>query len=468
MSEHTSIFRRTLPVSREEAFAWHERPGALERLTPPWETVEVVERSGGIRDGGRVTLKIHRGPLDFTWTLRHLDYREGEQFVDEQVSGPFAHYRHEHRFLDGEEPGSCIMEDEVTWDVPLGAAGDFVAGGRVERDFRRLFHFRHDRLEADLALHARHASRPRLTVAITGASGLVGTALSALLTTGGHTVIPVTRSRSRAQASGGIWWDPTGGEIDAERLKGVDAVVHLAGEPIQAMRWTAEKKKAIRDSRVEGTALLARTVAQLPGGPKALVMASAVGYYGGRGEEILDESSDRGRGFLADTVEAWEGAARRAEGAGIRVAKVRFGLILSTAGGALPKMLWAFRSGLAGRIGNGRQYVPWVDLDDASGILFHALMNRDVSGVLNGTAPNPVTNATFTDILGRVLNRPTVVPVPSLAVKGMLGEMGEELLLKGQRARPVRTLRSGYDFRFTDLETSLRHQLGREDATGTD
>lgn len=461
--KHTSTFRTPLPVTRQEAFDWHERAGAFERLTPPWEEVRVVERSGGIRDGGRVVLKVRRGPVDFTWELRHLDYVSGRRFVDEQVSGPFAHYRHEHRFLDGDGPETSVMEDEVTWNVPLGSAGEILGSGMVARDMERLFRFRHQRLASDLAIHARYHDRPRRTVAITGAGGLMGAALSALLTTGGHRVIPLTRNRGRADAGEAIFWDPERGEVDADSLRGVDVLVHLAGEPINAVRWTAEKKRAIRDSRVKGTELLARTVAQLPGGPEAMVMASAVGFYGGRGEESLDETSPAGDGFLAETTQAWEAATRRAEGAGIRVSKIRFGLVLSTAGGALPKMLWAFKAGLAGRIGSGRQYVPWIDLDDAVGILFHAIMEPGVRGVLNGTAPNPVTNASFTDVLGRILHRPTVIPVPSLAVKGMLGEMGEELLLKGQRARPVRTLEAGYRFRFENLEDSLRHQLGRED-----
>lgn len=458
---HSSVFRTPLPVSAAEAFAWHERPGAFQRLTPPWQDVEVLEHTGGIRDGARVVLKVKKGPLSFRWELRHVDYREGEQFVDEQVSGPFAAYRHEHRFLSGDAPDTSVMEDDLSWDVPLGAAGDFIGGGPVERDLERLFHFRHRRLVDDLALHARFSGAPRKRVAITGAGGLMGSSLSAVLTTGGHEVVPMTRSRRRAEAQGGIYWNPATEEIDAEGLKGVDVVVHLAGEPITAVRWTEEKKRAIRESRVKGTALLGRTLAQLPGGPEALVMASAVGFYGGRKDEWVDEGSAKGRGFLADVVEAWEGAAKRCEGAGIRVAKVRFGLVLSTAGGALPKMLWAFKSGLAGRIGSGRQYVPWIDVDDAVGILFSAVMDGGMKGVFNGTAPNPVTNATFTDILGRILHRPTLVPVPSLMVKTMLGEMGDELLLQGQRVRPGRTLESGYGYRFTDLEDSLRHQLGR-------
>jgi uncharacterized protein (TIGR01777 family) len=453
----------TLPVPPAEAFAWHARPGAFERLTPPWEDVEVVSRSGGIRDGAEVHLKVRKGPVALDWHLRHVDYVAGEQFVDEQVSGPFESYRHVHRFLPGKESGTTLLEDELTWDVPLGAAGELVGGSRVQRDLDRTFRFRHTRVRHDLALHARYRSVPRKRVAITGASGLVGSALTHLLTTSGHEVVPMVRNRGAAEAGRGIYWSVEEGVVDEEGLQGVDALVHLAGEPINAVRWTADKKKAIRDSRVEGTRLLSRTVAQLPGGPEAMICASAVGYYGNRKDEIVTEETGRGKGFLAETVEAWEAASRRAEGAGIRVARIRFGLVLSPDGGALPKMLWAFKSGLAGRIGSGRQYVPWIDLDDVAGLLYHAVMSPGVEGVLNGTAPNPVTNATFTDILGRILHRPTVLPVPALAVRAALGEMGDELLLQGQRARPVRTEASGYEFRFRDLEESLRHQLGRHE-----
>ena len=187
-----------------------------------------------------------------------------------------------------------------------------------------------------------------------------------------------------------------------------------------------------------------------------------MGFYGGRKDEIITEASGRGKGFLADVCVDWEAATQRAEGAGVRVVKIRNGLVLSPAGGALPVMLTAFKSGLAGRVGNGRQYVPWIDLDDCVGIFYHALMNETARGIWNGTAPNPVTNATFTDVLGRILRRPTVVPVPSLAVRAMLGEMGDELLLQGQRARPEAVMKAGYTFRYEGLEDSLRHQLGRE------
>ncbi len=456
---NVSRFTTELPVDRVTAFSWHERDGAFERLTPPWEDVRVLAREGGIRDG-RVTLEIARGPVKLTWRLRHEDFRPDEQFVDVQEDGPFEHWRHIHRFEDA-PGGRSVLRDEIEWEPPLGVAGDRFAVPIVEKDLDRMFRFRHTRLAQDLEAHARFADRPRLRVAISGGSGMVGRTLGYFLTTGGHTVVPLVRDEAAARDGAGILFDIGGGRIDEDALRQVDAVVHLAGEPIQALRWTDEKKRAIRDSRVKGTELISRTMAQLHDGPDTLVCASAVGFYGGRGDAVVNEETSKGRGFLADTVEAWEGATRRAKGAGIRVVHVRLGLVLSPSGGALPRMLWAFKSGLAGRIGTGRQYVPWIDLDDATGIFHHALMEPSVRGVVLGTAPHPVTNATFTDVLGRILNRPTVIPVPSLAVRAALGQMGVELLLRGQRARPERTLESGYVYRFEGLEDSLRHQLGR-------
>lgn len=456
----TFTFRSTLPHDVATVFAWHTRPGALPRLTPPWEDVELLSTTGGIQDGDRVRLSMKRGPVDLTWEVEHRDYRENEQFVDVQVKGPFQKWVHTHRFLPADD-GGTVMEDVVEWEPPLGSAAELFAKPLVEKEMRRAFAFRHRRLAHDLEQHARFADAPRRTVAITGASGLIGSALAALLTTGGHRVVKLVRHRDQV-GDDAVHWNVREGEIDTEGLRerGVDSVVHLAGEPIAGIRWTDQKKKAIRDSRVEGTKLVAGAVAGLHD-VKTLVMASAVGFYGGRGDEILTEESTPGTGFLAEVCREWEAAAQRAEGAGVRTVKVRNGLVLSGAGGALPVMLPPFRAGLGGRLGSGKQFMPWIDLDDCVGIFHHALMDGGVRGVLNGTAPNPVTNATFTDAVGRVLNRPTILPVPSIALKLALGEMGKELLLKGQRARPEAVLRAGYRYRFDGVEESLRHQLGR-------
>jgi uncharacterized protein (TIGR01777 family) len=458
--------RSTLPHPPEEVFAWHERPGAFERLTPPWADVQVLEREGGIRDGARVLLRVRKGPVDVKWELRHRDYEENRLFRDEQVRGPLRKWVHSHRFEpDGE--GGTLLVDEVEWEPPLGSAGDLFAKPAVDYELKRLFAFRHRRLANDLALHGRFADRPRMAVAVSGATGLIGSHLRHFLTTGGHRVLPLVRAESR-KGEEGIRWSWRDGEVDRAALEKTDAVVHLAGEPVIGLRWTDEKKREIWDSRVKGTELLARTMAELHSGPGTLVSASGMHYYGSRGDEILTEDSSRGKGFLADVCRAWEEATSRADRSGVRVVRIRTGFVLSAEGGALGTMLLPFKLGLGGRLGSGKHFVPWIDLDDEIGAIHHALMTPDLRGPVNACAPNPVPQATFSDALGRVLSRPTVIPVPALAVKTLFGEMGRELLLEGQRARPARLTASGYDFLFQGVEESLRFQLGRfgSDADG--
>ncbi len=451
--------RSRLPYSPEEVFEWHMRPGALERLTPPWTEVRVKERSGAIHDGGKVVLAIKQGPTELTWVVRHTDFEEGRLFRDEQVSGPFQRWVHSHRFLPSDD-GGCIMEDEVEWEPPLGAAGQMVAGGFIRKELQRLFHFRHARLRHDLDLHARYAADGPITVAVTGSGGLIGRNLTHLLKTGGHTVIPIPRRPSGDDP----WWDPDKGDFhNADGLEGIDGVVHLAGEPIIGLRWTEEKKTRILESRRKGTELLSRTLARLSRKPTVLVSASGVDFYGDRGATVITEESAPGKGFLARVCRQWEDATAPATRAGIRVVLLRTGMVLTTEGGALGTMLLPFKLGIGGRLGSGRQYVSWIDLDDEVGLIYHALATPSVRGPLNGTAPGPVSNSTFTDTLGRVLGRPTLIPLPSLGVKALFGEMGKVLLLDGARVVPQKAEKTGFEFRYPSLEESLRFQLGREE-----
>jgi uncharacterized protein len=453
--KHQSV----VPAPPEEVFAWHERPGALERLTPPWVDVRVLERDGGIQDGGRVVLEVRKGPVHVTGEIRHHGYVRGKEFHDEQVRGPLAVFRHVHRF-EPTPDGGCLVQDEVEWEPPMRPTVELFTKPVIERELARLFRFRHERLRNDLDLHARYASRPRLKVAVSGATGFIGGSLRHFLTSGGHEVVPMVRS-GKAVKGDAITWSWRRGEIDRAALERTNAVVHLAGEPILGLRWTEDKKREILDSRVKGTELIARTMAELHGGPSTLVNASGVGYYGNRGDEVVTEDSSPGRGFLAEVVKAWEEATKRADRSGVRVVRARTGFVLSPSGGALGNLLLPFQLGLGGRIGSGRQYLPWIDLDDEIGILYHALMSENLRGPLNLTAPRPVPQATFATVMGRILGRPTVLPVPGLAVKALLGQMGEETLLEGQRARPARVEQSGYRFLYEELEESLRHQLGK-------
>jgi uncharacterized protein len=296
-----------------------------------------------------------------------------------------------------------------------------------------------------------------MNVLVTGASGFVGSALVPALTTGGHSVRRLVR---RVPAGADEYrWDPSAGDVEPAALEGLDAVVHLAGETV-AGRWTDDKKERILRSRVNGTRTLSEALAGLEGRPRVLVTASAIGYYGDRGDEQLTEQSSSGDGFLAEVVREWEAASGPAEQAGIRVVRLRFGIVLSPAGGALKTMLTPFRLGVAGRLGSGRQWMSWISIDDVVGAIQHALVTDELAGVANTVAPNPVTNAEFTKTLGRVLGRPTLLPVPGAALRLALGEFSQEAL-SSTRVVPRRLLESGYEFRHPDLEQALRHVLGR-------
>lgn len=291
--------------------------------------------------------------------------------------------------------------------------------------------------------------------AVTGATGLIGSALVAALRGEGRRVCRVVRGEAGGDD---IRWDPAAGRIDVAALRGVAAVVHLAAENV-GERWNAEKKRRIRESRVQGTQLLARALAELETPPRVLVTASAVGIYGDRGDEALDERSATGEGFLAEVGREWEAAAEPAERAGIRVVQLRFGVVLAREGGALGRLLPPFRLGAGGRLGGGDQWMSWVSREDAVRAIRFALDTEALAGPVNVTAPEPVTNAEFTRVLGRVLGRPTLFPVPAAALQLAFGEMAEATLLASQRALPRRLQEAGFEFRHPTLEAALRAEV---------
>lgn len=304
-----------------------------------------------------------------------------------------------------------------------------------------------------------------MKILVSGATGFIGSHLVPYLTAQGHAVTILTRSASIVSAGSvhppSIQWDPARGVLNPQQMEGFDAVVHLAGDPIAHGRWTPEKKRRIRDSRVQGTKLLSETLAKLSRPPKVLVCASAIGYYGDRGSELVNEESPVGTGFLAETGVAWEQAAQPAAQKGIRVVYVRIGIVLSGEGGALKMMLPPFQMGVGGILGNGRQYMSWVSLDDLVGIIHHALQTESLRGPANAVAPQPVTNREFTKTLGKVIHRPTLFPVPPFALRALFGEMADAALLASTRVEPKRVLNSGYRFQHPQLEGALRKALNR-------
>lgn len=452
--------RRTeLDVPVAEAFAWHERPGALGRLTPPWAAMTVEQAPAGLQVGTQVILRTGIGPIRPRWVAEHTVYDPPHEFRDVQRSGPFAQWDHRHRFeeLPG---GRSALTDEVTYRLPFGRLGEVVGGPILHRRIARMFAYRQDRTRADLAAHS-HYEEHRMKVAITGASGMIGRALTAFLTTGGHEVLPMVR---RTAAPGEVAWDPDRGLVEVEKLRGVDAVVHLAADPLQPRPLTEEKRRSMRDSRVNGTRTIATALATMTDRPPTLVTASGSNVYGDRGDEILTEDSSLGsEGFLTLMAREWEAAAEPARQAGIRVVAVRTGIVLDRAATIMKALGTVTRLGATAPVGPGSQYWPWVSIHDAVGMYLHALATPAIDGPLNVCAPEPVTNEEFTRTLARVLRRPVLpvhVPrfVPALLLRR---ELADGLLFTSMRMVPAKAEATGYTFASPDLEQTLRDLYGR-------
>ncbi|BDT96304.1 nucleoside-diphosphate sugar epimerase [Nocardia sputorum] len=442
-------YASVIDLPRSEVFAWHGRPGALARLAPPWQPVSPRAESDSLCDGQAV-LGL---PGGLRWVARHDpgEYDPPRRFVDAvtvdgigSLPAGLLPWRHTHDFEVVDETRTRVV-DRVDAPVPATV-------------LRPMFAYRHRQLADDLAAHARAAGAGFVsrTVAVTGASGLVGSALTAFLSTGGHRVVRLVRHAPRAADE--RLWDTADPAPDL--LDGVDAVVHLAGASI-AGRFTEGHKRAIAGSRIGPTRKLAEVAARAA--VPVFVCASAIGYYGAdRGDEALTERSMRGAGFLADVVEEWEDATAPAAEAGVRVVRVRTGIVQSPRGGTLRLLRPLFTAGLGGRIGNGRQWLSWIGIDDLIDIYHRALWDAGLSGAVNAVAPQPVRNAEYTKILAGVLHRPALFPVPGFGPALLLGREGNrEVASASQRVVPARLAEAGHQFRTPALEPALRHLLGR-------
>ena len=429
----------TLPFDRDTVWRWHTRPGAVTRLTPGFLPMRVQSEAASIRNG----TTVFRLPAGQQWVARHCadGYIAGGQFTDVAANQPLraaTGWRHVHRFEDVGE--GTLLIDDVTARIP-------------EALLRPAWAYRQRQLVEDLRFIASLPDTAPKTVAMTGSSGLVGTHLRAQLTTAGHTVIPLVRGSA---GPGERHWDMDDPAPDL--LRGVDGVIHLAGETIMG-RFTEEKKRKIRDSRVEPTRKLARLAAD--SGVDVFVGASAVGYYGtDAGSVPRTETDGPGEGFLAEVCNAWEEAARVE---GLRSVHIRTGLALSSAGGLLPVLKASVNAGLSARFGRGDFWMSWVALDDLTDFYVRALIDDTVSGPVNATAPEPVTNAEMSSTLAHLLRRPDVFSIPTFGPKLLLGEEGaHELALADQRALPAVAAERGWRLRYPTLNAALRHQLGRE------
>ncbi len=432
--------------------------GALHRLLPPWEKVDVQRNfSGPITKGSVITLKVPiAGPLRCTWKALHTEVSPTSHFVDIQEGGPFSHWEHEHRF----EPSSdstCIMKDTITYALPLSPIADLLCGKMVESKLERMFTYRHTTVKNDLTCISNYDLPPK-KILLAGASGLIGKTLQSFLSTAGHTVITLVRREPRNEHE--REWNPSSETLSPEIFNDIDVVIHLSGEPI-AQRWTEATKKKILKSRVDSTSLLAKAMSMASSKPKCLLTASGIGYYGDRGDSLLTEEESAGELFLSEVAQKWEAATLPAQDAGIRTAHMRFGAVLTPAGGALAKMLLPFKLGLGGRLGSGRQYFSWIALDDLLYALYHLIAREELSGAFNFCAPQETRNADFCNTLAKTLNRPCLFPVPEIVLKTGLGQMADELLLASTRAVPQKLVDSGFSFQFPELHLALAHMLGR-------
>ncbi|OBH53585.1 TIGR01777 family oxidoreductase [Mycobacterium sp. E2479] len=438
------------PIS--DVFDWYARPGAFARLSPPWQPMRLVTEAASLEDG-RATLAL---PGGLRWVAVHQPdgYDPPRRFVDTVGGDGLAalpmriavRWRHVHEFEDLGGNRTRVI-DRVETPVP----------GRL---LRPMFVYRHRQLADDLAAHrlaAENGLRP-MTIAVTGSSGLVGSALTAFLRTGGHRVIRLVRHVARDDDE--RQWNPD--DPDPRLFDGIDAVIHLAGASI-AGRFTERHRQAIRDSRIGPTRRLAELLGRSERRPGVLISASAIGFYGyDRGDETLTEDSGRGDGFLAEVVTDWEEATTPAQQAGMRVVPVRTGIVQSPAGGTLKLMRPLFSAGLGGRLGDGRQWLSWIGIDDLVDVYHRALWDSTLSGPVNAVAPQPVRNSEYTAALAAVLHRPAVLPVPSLGPRLLLGGQGaRELACASQRVAPAKLAAAGHRFRQPDLDRALRHLLGR-------
>ena len=449
-------WRSVMPASADEVFAYHARPGAFRRLAPPWQKMEVLEESGDVT-GGRVAFDVWFGPLRRRWVAEMGSAISGRQFVDRQVEGPFSSWEHVHRFVPVDESHSELI-DHIEYSLPAGGLTDAVGEGPAGKTLERLFRFRHERTRLDLERHALWTEGPRLTVAIAGASGLVGSHLADYLSTAGHRVVRLVRNRDAGPDH--VSWDPASGALRPETLEGVDAIVNLSGVNLGGV-WTPGRKRAILESRLQATRTLVEAVARMERPPQVFLSVSAVGAYGSRGDETITEQTPLGEGLLADVCRVWEEAAAPVADAGVRLVTPRFGIIVSAAGGAVAAMLPAFKAGLGTRLGSGDQYWAWVALDDVLAALEWMLHDEDLQGPVNVTAPQPLTNREVTKTLGKVLRRPAVLAAPTLLLRHGTGGMGDEMLLASQRALPERLQERGFRFAFPELEGALRYELGK-------
>ncbi|MEY3370024.1 MAG: hypothetical protein RLZZ361_694 [Cyanobacteriota bacterium] len=440
-----------MPCDSEFLYRWHTMPRAINRLTPPWEKVKIISHPASLVENEKVHVRLS-GLID--WHLKIFNIIEGKTFSDTQLIGPFLDWTHIHSMQTVNESSSLLVE-RISFKLPI--LDSILSSWVCNYKLKPLFDYRFRTLFHDIKIHYKLKDKKHMKVLITGSSGLVGSALLDFLASGGHQVFKLVRQDPLSPNE--INWNPESQKIDLAKLENFDVIIHLAGENIANKRWTKSQQKKIADSRILGTRFLVDSINKLQNPPHTFISASAIGFYGDRGEEILSENSSAGSDFLADTCIKWEQETKSFKNKSIRVVNARFGIILDPRAGALSKLLPIFWIGGGGILGNGKQWMSWIALDDVLGSLMHIINTPSISGPVNIVAPNPLKNSDFTKVLAKVMFRPALFPAPAFALRLALGKMADALLLSSTRVEPKILNETGFEFSYPDLESALKHMI---------
>jgi hypothetical protein len=457
------VHKAKFDANKKQIWDWYNSDGAFRRIMPEWEGIQPIN-AGRLVDGDETIFKVKMGPLRQKWVARHHSVVPGESFADRMIKGPFGAWNHHHEFESRTGEVTSVI-DNVEYKLPLHIFTGWSAGFTVLPRMKQMFEFRSVRVANDLKQIQATAKLPRQRILVSGSTGMIGLQLCAFLEAAGHDVHrllrPSTKLPSDVDSSKVVKWNDLTGELLEGDMNGFDSIIHLAGAGIGDKRWSKKRLKLIRDSRIIPTGNLANIVAGLVNPPKKILCASAVGFYGNRGTEVLDEDSSAGNDILSDLCRDWENSSRAAKDAGINVINLRTGIVMSPLGGALAKLLLPAKMGAGGPVGGGKQMQSWISLDDEIYAIHHLMMKEDSEGAYNLTAPNPVSQKQFAKTLGKVLRRPAFAPLPGFVIKILFGQMGKKLVLEGQDVRPNRLLESGYEFTHSELESCLRSCLGK-------
>ena len=454
------VFQKStiVDVPIESVFKWHERPGALNRMVPPWDPLTVISSDESVLPGAQSLLKMKLGPFSYKWLAEHQNYVLNQQFQDQQLKGPLTYWCHTHLF-DKVNDSQSRLTDKIEYRLPGFGIGDFIMGNNVQDKLQRIFRYRHRILNRDLNIHHPFSDQKPLRILISGGGGNLGSALIPFLTTGGHQVIRLVRKRIQVNKNQ-VFWDPINGEIDTENIGDIDVVIHLAGENIGEGRWTPKKKQRIIDSRKNSTRLLLKMMKQLSKKPRVFLSASAIGFYGDRQNQVLTEKDQAGQDFISEVCQLWETEAQKAEDIGIRTCLLRIGVVLTPTGGALARLHGMFKMGLGAKLGHGNQYLSWIGMDDVLSSIHHLIYHQDIRGPVNLVSPNPVTNIEFTKILADIFETKANKSIPKWLIQTTFGQMGDEIVLSSTKVIPKVLAAHQYSFIHKNLKDYLKEQLG--------